>query len=715
MQNKTFDHIDALNSAAKNEIHRNPDKALKLAADTISKSEKFSYAKGLADGTYVRAWGLIVKNRSEEATISLEKCLELYKSKDDQTGIMSTLNAFGVLYTDISDYNTAMDYYLQSVSLSKKENNKDRLIVAYINIGSLYNEINDSTKALEYFNQAQELMEESSRPEYFCACYINMGDAFEKMGKLDNSLAMYVEALGIAEKNDIKVYKSNCLTALGKICQDKNDFKEAENYHLKSLKIADQLQDNLAKTECLTNLAELYRLKKEYKRAIDAHSQALNLSESIHSKYYSNRNLKGLSESYAGIFKYKKALEFYKKYHDQYSKLQNEKVEEKVKTLQAQHRIESARKENEAQQLRTKELEEAFNRISMLSEIGRNITSSLHIETVMASIYNNIKSFISADLFGIGMYNREEATVDFKFLTEDDERKTGYKLDLSGTQTLAGWVLENKKPIISGNIIREHKKYVPTLVKLTDGRTNSIIFLPLVIRNTAIGILTSQSYRENAYTKEHLEIIQAVGSYSAIALENSRVHTEIYNLNKIIYKEKRELEQAYKKIDAMANHDSLTGLPNKRLFMELLKKDILVCEREKSKLAVIFIDLDNFKPVNDTLGHDAGDSVLNIVASRFQNALRESDTIARLGGDEFTAIIKKVKTKDDVLKAVNKILDKTVNPIKIDKKTFRLGASIGISFYPDDDTTEEGLLKKADEAMYRIKSAGKNGYAFYTS
>ncbi len=715
MQNKTFDQIDALNSTAKNLIHRNPDEALKLSAEAISKSAKCDYTQGLADGTYVKAWGLIVKNRSEEATVSLEKCLELYQSIGDQTGKMSTLNAFGVLYTDISDYSTAMDYYLQSVSLSKKENNKDRLIVSYINIGSLYNEINDSTKALEYFDQARELMDKNSPPEHFCACYINMGDAFEKKGEIDSSLRMYVKALGIAENNDIKVYKSNCLTALGRIFQDKKDFVEAENYHLQSMEIADQLEDKLAKAECLTNLAELYGLKKEYKRAIDYHSQALNISETINSKYYTNRNLKGLSESYAGIFKYKKALEFYKQYHEKYSKLQNEKVEERVKTLQAQHRIESARKESAAHQLRTKELEEAFNRISMLSEIGRKITSSLHIETVMTSIYNNVKSFISADLFGIGIYNKEKAELDFKFLIQDDERKTGYKLDLAGTQTLAGWVLEHKKPIISGSIMDEYKKYVPTLVKLTDGRTNSIIFLPLIIRRTVIGILTTQSYRKNAYTHEHLEIIQAVGSYSAIALENSRVHTEIYNLNKIIYKEKRELEQAYKKIDAMANHDTLTGLPNRRLFMELLKKDILFCSREKSKLAVLFIDLDNFKPVNDTLGHDAGDRVLNIITSRFQNALRESDTIARLGGDEFTAIIKKVDTKEDVVKVVSKLLDKTVNPIKIGKKTFRLGASIGISFFPEDDTHEEGLLKKADEAMYRIKSEGKNGYAFYKS
>ncbi len=713
MQDKLFTQIDALNKDARKEINRNPDRALELAEEAITKSSESGYLKGVADGTFVKGWCLLVKNNSEKASKFLEDSLEIYKSIGSKTGIIRTLNAFGVLHSNLSNYDTAMDNYLQSVNLSKQTGNRERLFVTYINIGNLYNEINKNDKALEYFDQAIELMDETTSPEQLCACYINIGDAYEKKGELENAHSNYSKALDIAEKNNIQRYRSNCLTSLGKICQNRNNFEEAEKFHLRSMDIAENLEDNLSKAECLTNLAELYRLKSDYKKAVSYNLQALELSERINSGYYRANNLFGLFKNYEATEDYPRALEYHKRYHEMYKKLQNEKVEERVKTLQAQHRIETARRENETQEQKNKQLEEAFDRISMLNLIGRNITSSLHIETVMNSIYQNIQEFLDVDLFGIGIYDKKKKELDYKFLVEDGRQIDGCKTDLSLPRAIAGWVIENKNAVLSNNIQQEYKKYTPELVNLSGGKTNSVIFVPLGIRREIIGVLTIQSYKLDAFTVKDLEMIQAIGSYGAIALENSRVHTEIYNLNKIIYKEKRELEQAYKKINSMANHDTLTGLPNRRLFMELLKKDILLCSREKTKLAVLFIDLDNFKPVNDTLGHDAGDRVLNIISSRFSNALRESDTIARLGGDEFTAIIKKVRNKKDVLKVVNKIIEKTVNPIKIGGKPFKLGASIGISFYPDDDDTGEGLVKKADEAMYRIKSSGKNGYSFY--
>lgn len=710
---KTFAEIDKLNDLARKEIHRNPDASFKLAEEVISSSAALDYSKGIADGKFTKGWVLIVKNKSEEASKFLEESIEIYRKIDDHIGIVRVLNAFGVLHTNLSNYDTAMDYYLKSLNLSKSTGNKERMITAYINIGSLYNEIGRQNKALDYFDKAASLMDEKASPEQYCACFINMGDAYENKRELDNAQEKYLKALEIAEKNDIKVFRSNCLTALGKIYQNRKDFEKAETFHNLSLEITDQLGDILGRVECLTNLAGLYGLKSEYNKAIEFHKEALELSESINSKFFSSKNLMGISENFELLSDYPEALKYFKKYHEIHTQLQNEKVESRVKTLHAQHRIESAKRENEAQKLKNRQLKEAFERISMLSEIGRNITSSLHLETVMTSIYNNITPFLDIDLFGIGIYNREHDEIDFMFLIEDGERIKGYTQKVGIENTLTGWVVKKKSPIINNDIQNEYGKYITELVKLSDGKTNSIIFAPLIIREAVIGVITIQSYKKNAYTEEHLEIIQAVGSYSAIALENSRVHTEIYNLNKIIYKEKRELEQAYKKIDAMANHDALTGLPNRRLFMELLKKDITASSREKTGLAILFIDLDNFKPVNDTLGHDAGDKVLKIITYRFQNALRKSDTIARLGGDEFTAIIKNVKSREDVLKVVSKLMDKTVNPIKIGDRSFKLGASIGISFYPQDDTTADGLLKKADIAMYKTKSAEKNGYSFY--
>jgi len=370
-------------------------------------------------------------------------------------------------------------------------------------------------------------------------------------------------------------------------------------------------------------------------------------------------------------------------------------------------------KKAEAQRIKNSELQEAFNRVSVINKIGQDITSSLNLETVMTTIYKNISSFISADLFGIALYDNNSKEIDFKYFILDGERIKGEKKPLNLEGSMAGWVITNEKCLFLNDVQNEYIKYVPKLVGSNVDTTNSLIFVPLKTGNTVKGIITVQSYTMNAYTQQHLEIIQAVGAYSAIALENSTVHEEINKLNNIINSEKKELEKAYLKIDRLANHDILTGLPNRRLFTELLKQEINQADRKKTKTAILFIDLDNFKTINDTLGHDAGDKMLKMVSQRFISTLRESDTIARIGGDEFAAIICNVKKTDDIKKIAEKIISKFKNPFKVRKSSFKIGISMGISLYPDDDRDIDSLLKKADSAMYQIKTKSKNSFIFY--
>ncbi|MCK5197422.1 MAG: sensor domain-containing diguanylate cyclase [Spirochaetales bacterium] len=373
----------------------------------------------------------------------------------------------------------------------------------------------------------------------------------------------------------------------------------------------------------------------------------------------------------------------------------------------------NSKKEAEAQRIKNTELQEAFDRVSILNKVGQDITSSLDLETVLTTIYKNISTFISADLFGIALYNKDSEEIDFKYSILEGQRKKGDKKSVHTEGSMAGWAINNGESLFINDVQNEYIKYVPKLIGSNTDKTKSVMFVPLKIGSNIIGIITVQSNTLNAYTLQDLEIIQAVGAYSAIALENSKVHEEISKLNKIINSEKKELERAYLKIGRLANHDILTGLPNRRLFTELLKQELRQADRQKMKTAVLFIDLDDFKPVNDSMGHDTGDKVLEMVAQRFISSLRESDAIARIGGDEFAAIICNVKNKTDIEKIAYKIINKFNNPFKIDNNKFQIGISMGISVYPDDDNTMDGLLKKADTAMYQIKSESKNSFCFF--
>lgn len=167
-------------------------------------------------------------------------------------------------------------------------------------------------------------------------------------------------------------------------------------------------------------------------------------------------------------------------------------------------------------------------------------------------------------------------------------------------------------------------------------------------------------------------------------------------------------------VEYLAFHDGLTGLPNRSLFAKLLHQEILKSRRNKEQFAVMFLDIDKFKLINDSLGHDAGDQLLNEVAQRTRAALRESDILARMGGDEFTILLPGTSDEDSLLEISRKILTTVRKTYVLAGQEVRITVSIGASVYPRNGEDEESLLKHADVAMYHAKEEGRNNFKFYT-
>lgn len=171
---------------------------------------------------------------------------------------------------------------------------------------------------------------------------------------------------------------------------------------------------------------------------------------------------------------------------------------------------------------------------------------------------------------------------------------------------------------------------------------------------------------------------------------------------------------AEQRIQYMATHDSLTELPNRPMFSQMLSHAIESARRYRRRFAVLFIDLDRFKFINDTLGHEAGDILLQEMARRLTHTLRASDIIARFGGDEFVVLLPEINDATEVAGVANKILAALVQPVRVADQECRVTASIGISTFPDDAQDEQSLMKNADMAMYLAKAEGKNNYQFYS-
>ncbi len=167
-------------------------------------------------------------------------------------------------------------------------------------------------------------------------------------------------------------------------------------------------------------------------------------------------------------------------------------------------------------------------------------------------------------------------------------------------------------------------------------------------------------------------------------------------------------------IQYLAYHDNLTALPNRSSFSLILNHGIARARRDKKKLAVLFIDLDRFKTINDTLGHDAGDTLLREIGNRLRHSVRQNDTVARLGGDEFVVLLEDVGAPGHVAKVARKILSDIASALDLLGQEFRVTASIGVSVYPEDGEDEQALMKNADIAMYQAKQEGKNNFQFHS-
>jgi len=228
------------------------------------------------------------------------------------------------------------------------------------------------------------------------------------------------------------------------------------------------------------------------------------------------------------------------------------------------------------------------------------------------------------------------------------------------------------------------------------------------ISEQTIGVLqdiTEQKKAEQA-------IIRAKETLEQQVIERTR---ELANTVKQLQEEIEQREKIAAELDFLANHDALTGLPSLRLCKDRLDHSLAEARRNRQTSAVMFLDLDGFKAVNDDHGHELGDLVLKVTADRIKAEIRETDTVARIGGDEFVIILSSLPETGIAQRIATNLVAQLATPIFIEEVKIGIGASIGISLYPENGTTAEELIRSADKAMYRVKRAGKNNFGFVSA
>ena len=321
-----------------------------------------------------------------------------------------------------------------------------------------------------------------------------------------------------------------------------------------------------------------------------------------------------------------------------------------------------------------------------------------------------------AKAFGQGELSKVAHTLNGMLDTLEDNEKSLRQLTQAVEQSPASVVITDKQGIV---------QYVNKQYCLNTG------YLPSELIGNTPAVVQSGTTPDETY--KHLwEVISSGGQWYG-ELHNRKKNGELIWENVVIspifddlgnitqylgLKEDITQRKMYeKRLVRQANYDDLTGLPNRILAQDRLKQAMAVAHRlgKDTKVALLLLDLDDFKKINDTMGHDVGDQLLQEVANRFQGVIRETDTVARFGGDEFIVIMTNVNTQVDIECMAEKLLKQLSRSFNLGGMSFYINATIGISLYPDDDQTVQGMLQDADAALNRCKQEGRGQFSFFTS
>ena len=352
--------------------------------------------------------------------------------------------------------------------------------------------------------------------------------------------------------------------------------------------------------------------------------------------------------------------------------------------------------------------------IKPISTTGRKITSSLEITSLLPIIADSIKDLLKYDYLGVGIKEDNQLTVSLFRYGSTEIYKTD-SVDFNEINNVLIFTMLLKKTIVINNSEKEYLRYSSdrSFFDQIYLPGKSLVLMPVTFNNENIGILFISSKKKRVFHKGKILLLESVSRYLSIAIRNALLHAKIQTLLNEIDSDKRNILKAKKEVEYLAYHDPLTDLPNRLYLDEYLKQAIKKACRTGKFLAVIFIDMDNFKQINDTYGHQTGDKVLVIAARRFQNLLRESDTVIRFGGDEFIISLEDINSIDDLKSILNKIISTCSTPVLIDGKDFSLSFSLGISIYPFDGDSPDELIRKADIALYSVKNSFKGYWQFY--
>ncbi len=338
----------------------------------------------------------------------------------------------------------------------------------------------------------------------------------------------------------------------------------------------------------------------------------------------------------------------------------------------------------------TEQIGRNFETLAVLSELDRHILRSADLEEIIYTVLRHARSMLPCDQCAVLIFDEDCSDIARMHVARSSEELVTYKARVQIGSAMRA-LLDSSANLL--NVGAGHHAYAMVQELMTEWQHDRYFgVLPIRTDKAVQGAIVLACATSQAPPRAALDVAIGLSERMAVAISNAdRQHALV----------------------RQAHYDALTGLPNRVLFKDRLAQRIAHCQRARSRFALLFIDLDRFKIINDSFGHTSGDELLKSVAARLTEELPTMDTIARLGGDEFTIITADVESAGDAANAAQAVLAALTRPVLLGDIEHFVSASIGIAVYPQDGVTTDVLLRNADVAMYRAKSAGSGRFAYY--
>jgi len=715
------------------------------------------------------------ENRYVSSEDTIEFALEVYAlcmESNYEIGMAFALMNVGKAYFKISKYEKAMPYLFDSIKLCQKQSICDLQLLTYLSIGDIYFDIGEYEKSLDYYNSAEKLSKIFTNSknyykdvsfEFYAAkiynnigeiyrilkCYddaiiyynlaasldrklgykatfgvvlSNLGNVEYQLGNYDKALEYLYESLGYLIENDYKVGIVEAYGIVALIYEKKENYEECEVYFSKALDISSKIAYDYGKIDILLDFSNFHGKTGKRQGAIDKLNEVYNIS--IDNKMYAKTMeiCKRLIKLYESENDDYNANRYYKLYFENEKKLEGIELKNRAKNLKTKLCLNSLEEENksileksEAFRIKSEDLTVIMQNMSIISELGEKITTTLNLNQIYEMLHDTVLSFMNANAFGVALYNEENRTIEYPYLIENNVRTVMYEVDFDNEASVAVKCLKENKIIVINDMNNEYLNYVEDVNYITSNKDsyelNSAIYCPLIIDKNLIGVITVQAFEKNSFTMITVQMIKALSSYAAIAINNAmksiNLVAEVQQRRKI----QIQLQDTNNKLIYLSENDGLTNIPNRRKFDSIITKEWDKAKEKKSAISIIIFDVDCFKQYNDNYGHTEGDHCLIRISDELSKSLVKNYFAARYGGDEFVVVLPNMNLEEAKKYGENFRLnvEKLALIHKFSKVSNVVTITLGVSsVIPNEDLTIIEFIRQADNALYEAKKNGRN-------